>query len=471
MSLAQDQARVRFLATLEIARRELVFLDYSRGRIFSATINADWVERLSNDMPAAEILAAFVSRFGRFQDTVGDKLLPRALIALLERPRSLLDNLSRAEQLGWIEDAEAWVTARELRNRLIHEYMMDVGRFAEDIHAARVALSKCSGGATGVFLPLPRNALGCWSRSCNGISDEVRSRTPGNHSAKTPREMTTATEKKGWLRARKWLLLRRLSQFSVLGLFLIGPWFGVWVISGNLSASLLLDTIPFTDPHIFLQTLAAGHWRPAAELVMGVAILLLFYGLVGGRVFCAWVCPVNLITDAAAGLRRRLGLKGGANLSRSTRYWMLAATLLLAFVTGGLAWEMVNPVTIIHRGIIFGMGLGLGLGWLVVLGIFLFDLLIAKNGWCGHLCPTGAVYALIGKISLIRVRADGRDHCTDCMDCFMVCPEPKVITPALKGGEGSSPVIRSGACTNCGRCIDVCEEGVFWMGARRARQE
>nr|VFK50104.1 MAG: ferredoxin-type protein NapH [Candidatus Kentron sp. TC]VFK62022.1 MAG: ferredoxin-type protein NapH [Candidatus Kentron sp. TC] len=275
--------------------------------------------------------------------------------------------------------------------------------------------------------------------------------------------MKTATEKKGWPRAHKWLLLRRASQLLVLGVFLLGPWFGIWIISGNLSASLLLEKVPLTDVHIFLQTLAAGHWRPAMELLIGVAIVASFYGLLGGRVFCAWVCPVNPITDASAWLRRRFGLKGGAGFSRSTRYWLLAMTLLLAFIVGEPLWETVNPVTITHRGIIFGMGVG----WLMVLGIFLFDLLIAKNGWCGHLCPTGAVYAIIGKISLLRVRADQRERCTDCMDCFTVCPEPKVISPALKGKEkGFGPVIESEACTNCGRCIDACGEEVFRMGLR-----
>jgi ferredoxin-type protein NapH len=34
-----------------------------------------------------------------------------------------------------------------------------------------------------------------------------------------------------------------------------------------------------------------------------------------------------------------------------------------------------------------------------------------------------------------------------------------VITPALKGRDG--PVIRAGACTNCGRCVDVCHKDVF----------
>jgi uncharacterized protein with HEPN domain len=136
VSSKQDEARVRFLATLEIARRELAVLDYSHGKLFSVNIDTQWVERLSDDMAAAETLEAFVSRFGRFQDTVGDKLIPRTLITLLERPGSMIDNLARAERLGWVESTEAWIAARELRNRLIHEYMTDAAQFASDILAA-----------------------------------------------------------------------------------------------------------------------------------------------------------------------------------------------------------------------------------------------------------------------------------------------------------------------------------------------
>ena len=85
----------------------------------------------------------------------------------------------------------------------------------------------------------------------------------------------------------------------------------------------------------------------------------------------------------------------------------------------------------LHRGLIFGMGAA----WLVVLAVFLFDLLVSRRGWCGHLCPVGAFYSLLGTRSPLRVRADRRDQCNDCMDCFAVCPEPQVIRPALKGAD------------------------------------
>ena len=123
-----------------------------------------------------------------------------------------------------------------------------------------------------------------------------------------------------------------------------------------------------------------------------------------------------------------------------------------------LAWELVNPVTALHRALVFGAGFGLAAAAL----IFLFDLFVSRHGWCGHLCPVGAFYGLVGAGSVLRVSASARAACNDCMDCFAVCPEPQVITPALRGAEtGHGPLILSGDCLNCGRCIDVCSEQVF----------
>jgi ferredoxin-type protein NapH len=246
-------------------------------------------------------------------------------------------------------------------------------------------------------------------------------------------------------------------------LYLLGPLAGVWLIKGNLSSSMLLETIPLTDPLLLPQMLAAGATIGVTTVVTGAIIVLLAYLLVGGRVFCSWVCPVNVITDAADWLRRRLNIRTGSHLPRNTRYWALAAIVLLSASTGMLAWEFINPVSWVQRGIIFG----LGAGWAMILALFLLDLLVSKRAWCGHLCPMGAFYGLIGRFSAIRVSASARDRCDDCNECYVVCPEPQVIRPALKGkGTEASPLIVSGECTNCGRCIDICAENVFHFGFR-----
>ena len=273
-----------------------------------------------------------------------------------------------------------------------------------------------------------------------------------------------AVAEKGWFTAHKWLILRRMSQFSLLALFLAGPWFGQWIVKGNLAYSYTLGVLPLTDPYVALQSMVTGHLPETLGLI-GMAIVLVFYLLVGGRVYCSWVCPVNVVTDAAGWLRDRLGIKGSAQLGRNTRYWILGMTFVGSAVTGVVLWELINPVSMLHRGLVFGMGLA----WTVVLAIFLFDLFVMSRGWCGRLCPVGAFYSLLGRWSPLRVSAAKRSACNDCMDCFEVCPEPQVIRPALKGeGKGVGPVILAPNCTNCGRCIDVCSKDVFRFGGRHA---
>jgi ferredoxin-type protein NapH len=271
-----------------------------------------------------------------------------------------------------------------------------------------------------------------------------------------------AVRLKGWFGANRYLILRRLSQFGFLALFLAGPLFGIWIVKGNLASSLTLDVLPLSDPLVLLQSFAAGHLPETAALTGGL-IVLVFYLVVGGRAYCSWVCPVNIVTDAAEWLRGRLNIKGGARFSDKTRYWLLGAILVVSAITGSIAWELVNPVSMVYRGLVFGMGLA----WGIVAAVFLLDLLVGRRAWCGHLCPVGAFYGLLGEGAVVRVSAVRREQCDDCMDCFAVCPEHQVIKPALKGADkGLGPVITSGHCTNCGRCIDVCARDVFEFKTR-----
>lgn len=275
-----------------------------------------------------------------------------------------------------------------------------------------------------------------------------------------------AVRVKGWFGAHRYLILRRISQLAILALFLAGPWFGYYLVKGNLASSLTLDVLPMTDPLVLLQTMVSGHVPETAALI-GAAIVLVLYLVVGGRAYCSWVCPINIVTDAAEWLRQRLGITGGARFSRQTRNWLLAGILLVAGISGSVAWELINPVSMVYRGLVFGMGLA----WGVVVAIFLLDLFVGRRLWCGHLCPVGAFYGLLGDRAVLRVAATRRDDCDDCMDCFHVCPEHLVIKPALKGADkGNGPVIMSGHCTNCGRCIDVCGRDVFEFSTRFVNQ-
>jgi ferredoxin-type protein NapH len=173
------------------------------------------------------------------------------------------------------------------------------------------------------------------------------------------------------------------------------------------------------------------------------------------------------VTDAASWLRSKLKIKTSPTPPESLRRWLLLATLVVSLVTGTIAWEWVNPISLLHRALIFGAGAA----WGVIAAVFLYDLLFAARGWCGHVCPVGAFYGLLGKFALLRVAAPRRRACDDCMDCFKVCPEPQVIRPALKAVGQDHSLILSSDCTTCGRCVDVCSQDVFRLTTRFNRSE
>lgn len=108
---------------IELTEKETKHLKLTTNRLKALQPDLKWVDSLETEIEYAEMLDAFVSRFSRLQDTLGDKLLPALLQVSLEKTGSQLDNLLRAEKMGWISSAESWIEIRTLRNKLVHEYM------------------------------------------------------------------------------------------------------------------------------------------------------------------------------------------------------------------------------------------------------------------------------------------------------------------------------------------------------------
>lgn len=95
-------------------------------RLFCNLFTIEDAKKIASDPILAERLDAFVSRFGRLQDTVGDKLLPALLTALAEKTGPAIDNLDKAEKFGFLESVDAWMEMRKLRNQMVHEYIEDL---------------------------------------------------------------------------------------------------------------------------------------------------------------------------------------------------------------------------------------------------------------------------------------------------------------------------------------------------------
>ena len=260
-----------------------------------------------------------------------------------------------------------------------------------------------------------------------------------------------------WLHTHRYWLARRVTQVGILLLFWLGAHLHLGVLTGNLSSAHLFRTIPLADPYAVLQILATG--QPLANRVLlGAALVLLFYLLVGGRSFCAWVCPVGLVTDSAGWLKRRFDLTGQFRVARETRFWIMGLALLLSALTGVAAFEWLSPIGMVHRELIFGPGLGLS----IIAVIVLIDLYVAGKGWCGSLCPLGAFYSLVGRFALLRIGFVS-ELCDRCGDCVVVCPEKQVIDFSQMETKG---FVESGDCLNCSRCLEVCPRDAFHLTLR-----
>ena len=109
MTVSPDEvARLRFLQ--RVVRRERELLQETTAALFddhaskgaSGDTGAPAWALPAGPLPSAlsERLDAFVARFARLQDSLGDKLLPALLLALAEPVGAALDNLNVGERLG-----------------------------------------------------------------------------------------------------------------------------------------------------------------------------------------------------------------------------------------------------------------------------------------------------------------------------------------------------------------------------------
>lgn len=116
--------RLQFLT--RVARKECQHLLSTDQRLFDQPFTLERAKQLETDPDLSERVDAFVSRFSRLQDTVGDKLLPILLVALGETAAAAIDNLDKAERMGLLDSADEWMSMRQLRNQMIHEYVEDM---------------------------------------------------------------------------------------------------------------------------------------------------------------------------------------------------------------------------------------------------------------------------------------------------------------------------------------------------------
>ncbi len=123
-------------------------------------VNTLSVDDLSDD-EKVKVIDAFLFRFIKIQDLMGNKLFRQALDVIGEYQdyMSMLDVLDRMEKLGLIVSADQWMDYRNLRNVLAHEYPDNEDDIIEGIKTATQVFVAMESGFRHVIAYLEERKL------------------------------------------------------------------------------------------------------------------------------------------------------------------------------------------------------------------------------------------------------------------------------------------------------------------------
>lgn len=223
--------------------------------------------------------------------------------------------------------------------------------------------------------------------------------------------------------------------------------------------------------------------------LMPFLLMLLFLGIfgmtvVGGRVFCGWVCPQtvfrviyrDLIETKLLGLRKRIKNKQEEpDMSKPINKLKKVAAILiwslLAVVAGAdFMWYFIPPADFfaylqdpMEHLTMIGFVLGVAL-------FLIYDIVFLKENFCVYVCPYSRVQSVLYDDHTIMALYDthrggeiydGHEkkfekqkelqafepaaECTTCESCVTVCPTHIDIRQGLQL-----------ECINCLECVDAC---------------
>ncbi len=187
--------------------------------------------------------------------------------------------------------------------------------------------------------------------------------------------------------------------------------------------------------------------------------LLLAFGVLLGRAVCGFLCPFGLLQELLYKIpspKKRL-----PRALKYVKYGVLAVFVILmpVFVTnalgmgdpafckhlcpagtleGGVLALLLTPALRSSVGALFAQKVS-------ILVLVIVGCVVVYRCFCKVLCPLGAIYGLLNKVSLTQLEYD-RDACISCGACAKACLMDVDPTRSQDHTE----------CIRCGACIQAC---------------
>ena len=250
-------------------------------------------------------------------------------------------------------------------------------------------------------------------------------------------------------------------------------------------ALITLLFLDFTGSlHCWLGWLAKIQFLPAVmALNVVVVVALVVLTLVFGRIYCSVICPLGVMQDLLARLRRK---KNKYSYSKEVKW--LRYPVLVLFILAGVAgigslfqllapyssygriatmlfqplWMMGNNVlaTIAERAdsyAFYSVDVWMkSMPVLVIAAATLVVLLVLawRGGrtYCNTICPVGTILSFCARFSWFKIRFDA-DKCKNCSMCSKNCKAACI--------DYKTHTVDYSRCVVCGNCIDKCKFGAL----------
>lgn len=188
---------------------------------------------------------------------------------------------------------------------------------------------------------------------------------------------------------------------------------------------------------------------------------LILMGVLLGRFICGFLCPFGWLQDLLNKIPcKKLSTKKLKPLTY-VKYIVLALTVILlpALVVNDLGMgdpffckyicpqgvlEGAIPLAAVDVGIRAALGTLFTRKLIILIVVVVLSILFYRP-FCKWICPLGAFYALMNKVSLLGIEVDGH-KCISCGKCARVCKMDVDVTKSPNNGE----------CIRCGKCVNAC---------------